>query len=249
MPGWFRRHKADDLTIKYYFISICLYVIRRERYTYDMQTTTHLTLLAALWILYGIIHSTLASRRCKSWFSAHFPAGFRAYRLSFNLVSLLLLAPPLWLLLSYPGETLWHWPPMAGWLLDAAAVAAVAGFLGTMGSYDTGEFLGLSQLRGTVPGVDDQAPMSLSWAHRFVRHPWYFFSLVIVWTREMNAAMLVSVLMLTLYLAAGSRLEEKKLLLLYGEPYRRYMQRVPGLIPLPWRYLHRNEVKEVLKGD
>lgn len=211
-----------------------------------MQASTHLTLLAAIWILYGIIHSALASRQCKAWFKTRFPDGFRAYRLTFNLLSLILLVPPLWLLLSYPGEMLWHWPPLAGWLLDAAALAAVAGFILTMRSYDTGEFLGVSQLRSTAPDVDDQAPMSLSWAHRFVRHPWYFFSLVVIWTREMNAAMLLSALVLTLYLVAGSRLEEKKLVMLYGERYRRYMRRVPGLIPLPWRYLRRRQMKEII---
>lgn len=214
-----------------------------------MNPVTQLTLLAICWILYGIIHSVLASRACKGWFKAQFPDRFRVYRLGFNLFSVALLVPPLWLMFTYPGESLWHWPPAAGWLLNLAALAALAGFIAMMGSYDTREFFGFKQLRNKTTEVDDQAPMSLSWAHRFVRHPWYFFGLVLIWTREMNAALLLSAIILTLYLVAGSRLEEHKLVLLYGEPYRRYMQRVPSLIPLPWRYLRRWQVSEILGVD
>ncbi|MDT8386431.1 MAG: hypothetical protein RQ736_02880 [Thiogranum sp.] len=211
-----------------------------------MGALTHLTLLASVWILYAAIHSILASGTCKTWFQRHFPKGFRAYRLTFNLGSILLLIPPLWLLLAYPGEPLWQWPDVAGWLLNIAALAAVAGFFTTLGSYDMAEFIGTRQLADRRTSVNDQAPMGLSWAHRFVRHPWYFFGLVIIWTREMNAALLLSAVILTLYLVVGSRLEEKKLVLLYGDTYRRYMQRVPGLIPRPWRYLRRSQVQEIL---
>ena len=43
--------------------------------------------------------------------------------------------------------------------------------------------------------------------------------------------MLVSAVLLTLYFVVGSHLEEKKLAAFHGDIYRRYMQRVPGLIP------------------
>ena len=36
--------------------------------------------------------------------------------------------------------------------------------------------------------------MSLSPLHRWVRHPWYFLGLLILWTQEMNAALLVTAL-------------------------------------------------------
>ena len=210
-----------------------------------MQPVTHLLLLATAWLLYGILHSLLASRRCKVWFRARYPHGYRGYRLAFNLLSLLLLAPPLWLLSTYSGETLWHWPTTMRWLFDAAALAAIAGFVSTISAYDSGEFFGISQLRSDVPEVDDQAPMSLSWAHRYVRHPWYFFGLVIIWTREMNAALLLSAVVLTLYLLIGSRMEERKLLSIYGERYRRYMREAPGLVPRPWRFLSRKQAEQL----
>ncbi len=88
--------------------------------------------------------------------------------------------------------------------------------------------------------------MRLSTAHRFVRHPWYFLGLIIIWTREMNTAFLLTAVILTLYLLLGSRLEENKLLARYGDQYRRYQVSVPTLIPRPWRYLSRQQAEEIL---
>ncbi|MCO6411645.1 MAG: DUF1295 domain-containing protein [Thiogranum sp.] len=211
-----------------------------------MSSAAHLMLLAAAWVLYGLVHSFLAGHACKAWVKKRFPTGFRAYRLTFNLAALLLLSVPLALLFSYPGDPLWRWPGIWGWLADAAALAAIAGFAATYKIYNTGEFLGTSQLRKAPATLDDQAPMSVSWAHRFVRHPWYFLGLVIIWTREMNAALLVSAVVLTLYLFIGSRLEERKLVGIYGEQYRDYQRRVPAMIPLPWRYLSRREAERLM---
>jgi protein-S-isoprenylcysteine O-methyltransferase Ste14 len=212
-----------------------------------MSNTLHLTLLAIAWMFYGFLHSLLASHACKTAFRHRFPDAFRFYRLGYNLLAVLLLLPPLWLLFAYQGEPLWRWPPLLRWAADFAALAAIAGFLWTTRSYDTGEFLGFRQVSENRPAVDEQQPMSLSVAHRFVRHPWYFFFFFLVWTREMNAALLLSALILTLYVLIGSRQEEKKLLACYGTQYRSYQAAVPGLIPRPWRYLSKRKADEILR--
>jgi len=53
--------------------------------------------------------------------------------------------------------------------------------------------------------------------------------------------MLVSALAITLYFVLGSRLEERKLIAVHGDTYRRYRAKVPGLLPLPWKRLSREE--------
>lgn len=219
-----------------------------------MTPAVHLILLTLAWSLYGLVHSGLASPFSKAWFRTHFPRRFPAYRLIFNIIAVVLLVPPLWLLFSYAGEPLWQWPRAVRWFADAAALAAAAGFLWTFRIYDGGELLGIAQLRrarqevGEQTPVLDRAPMQLSWAHRFVRHPWYFFGLVIVWTREMNAALLITAGCLTIYLLLGSRREERDLIARYGERYRYYRERVPALIPSPWRYLSREQADRLRRA-
>lgn len=210
-----------------------------------MNETSQLILLALCWLAYGGLHSLLAAEGCKSWVRKRFPDGYRGYRLAYNLLAGLLLIIPGWLLLSYPGRALWTWPAPVALVMDAAALLAVGGFVWSTRFYDNREFLGISQL-SIQAGDDVTPPMRISSAHRWVRHPWYFLGLVVIWTREMNAALLISALCLTLYLIAGAHLEEHKLIARYGQAYRRYRNRVPGLIPLPWRRLSEAEAALIL---
>ena len=76
-----------------------------------------------------------------------------------------------------------------------------------------------------------------------MRHPWYFFGLVLLWTRDMSATTLLTSVLVTLYFVIGSRMEERKLLVYHGDAYRRYMARVPALIPRPWKTLTREEAE------
>ena len=123
---------------------------------------------------------------------------------------------------------------------------AVAGFLVTLKGYDGSEFIGLRQWRDGEQRVEDQEQFKLSPLHRFVRHPWYALGLVLVWTREMTVAWFLTAILVTLYFVLGSRMEERKLEAYHGEIYREYRRRVPGLIPLPWRWLDKNEARRLV---
>ena len=207
----------------------------------------NIILLAFCWLGYFALHSALASLAVKRWVAAAWPQRMSYYRLAFNLLASLLLLPILWLIYHDSGPWLWHWQDAAAWLANGLALAALLGFWLSLKSYDMQEFLGLRQLQLNVRKVEDQEHFHLSPFHRYVRHPWYFFGLVLIWTRDMNATTLLSGVFITLYFVIGSRLEEKKLLVYHGDTYRRYMARVPGLIPLPWKTLTAEEAKALVK--
>jgi protein-S-isoprenylcysteine O-methyltransferase Ste14 len=202
-------------------------------------------LLLFCWIAYFALHSILASLAVKRRVATVYPNLMPYYRLVFNILAVLLLLPILWLTYRDPGPMLWRWQGIAAWLANGLALTAIFGFWLTLKSYDMQEFLGLRQLKSHVRRAEDQEHFHLSWIHRYVRHPWYFFGLVLVWTRDMNAATLLSGAMITVYFIVGSRFEEKKLLVYHGETYRRYMARVPGLLPLPWKSLTAEEAEEL----
>ena len=79
-----------------------------------------------------------------------------------------------------------------------------------------------------------------------MRHPWYSLGLVIVWTRDMDPAFLITAVMITLYFVLDSGLDERKLLVYHGEVYRRYRRLVPGLIPSPWRFLTQEQARGLI---
>lgn len=209
------------------------------------STALNLVFLAGGWIAYGVLHSVLASLTLKRWLSRRLPGLMPAYRLVYNAVAVGLILPLLWFTYSLPGPALWAWHGPWGWLANILAAGAIAGFLWSLRYYDGAEFLGLRQLLRGEHAPEDQEHLHLSPLHRVVRHPWYSFGLVILWTRDMNAPLLVTAAALTLYLVIGSRLEERQLIAYYGDAYREYRRRVPALIPLPWKRLDSTTAKRL----
>ena len=206
----------------------------------------NLIFLSLFWLGYFVVHSTLASLRVKNWFALRYPQQMPFYRLGFNFLALFTLLPLLWLLID--GPTLWAWRGVSAWLSNGLALAALLGFVASLNYYDGQAFTGLRQWKERTRRVEDPERFQLSPFHRYVRHPWYFFGLVLIWTRDMNASMLLSCIMMTIYFVIGSRLEERKLVAAYGDSYRRYMQRVPGLFPVPWKSVSAKEAAEFVEA-
>lgn len=204
--------------------------------------------LALGWCAYALLHSLLAALGVKAWVARCWPACAPWYRLAYNLLAALLLLPLLRATWTIPGDWLWRWDGIWAWLANGLAMAACAGFYFSTRHYDMGEFLGTRQLHEQAMQVDRKEGFVISPFHRFVRHPWYSFGLVLIWTRDTNPAWLVSALAITLYFIVGAHFEERKLLALHGERYRRYMARVPALLPLPWKRLTAAEAEELMQG-
>ncbi len=199
----------------------------------------HLLWLAALWLAYFALHSLLASLTVKGWVARRRPEWMRAYRLTFNGVAVLTLIPPLALTFLWRGESLWRWDGPWRFVSWGLQGLALLGFVWSLRHYDTAEFLGTRQWRAHSHSVADQESLHLSPLHRWVRHPWYALGLVLIWTRDMDPALLLTATLATLYFLLGSRLEERKLLSYHGPAYAEYRRLVPALVPVPWRHLSR----------
>lgn len=203
-----------------------------------------LLILTLLWAGYFSSHSWLATIAVKATVRVRFPQIYPYYRLIYNIFSIVLILPILIIIWRYPGNLLWQWQGIGQWLMNIIALAALTGFAYSMRFYDGKTFLGLRpNSENRISAADE--PFTLSPLHRYVRHPWYSFSLVLIWSRDMSAAWLVSCIMISLYLVIGSRLEERKLIQEYGDSYRQYLTHVPGLIPLPGQSLSATEAAAI----
>lgn len=188
-------------------------------------------LISGLAVAYGMLHSLLASRACKRWIRTRFgPPVDRFYRLGYNLLAIVSFLPVLALLAWRPGDVIyrlgipWNAIAVAGQLLAATLLG-----IGLLQS-DAWSFLGLRQL--THP-EQSPSPLVVSGLYRWVRHPLYSAGLAFIWlTPWMTSGLLGLNLVLTAYVIAGSRLEERRLLAEFGVSYREYQRQVPSLIPL-----------------
>lgn len=210
------------------------------------QLNNHHIVMIILWMLYFSIHSLFASLRFKQFILLSYPGIMPWYRLIFNILAMLLLIPPVFLMLMYPGELVWQWSGNWRYLANSLALLAIAGFIFSLRSYDSSEFIGTRQLKEGRKDIKERESFHLSVFHRYVRHPWYAFALVLIWTRDMYISYLISAILMSLYFIIGSYLEEKKLIAFHGDQYRLYRKYVAALIPLPWRILSAQKAAEIV---
>ena len=112
---------------------------------------------------------------------------------------------------------------------------AIAGFIWGVRALRTFDPFGRNPIVARLRGGQLRPPaFDLGGPYLWVRHPLYFFSLVLIWSAPVVSSdrLLFNVLW-TLWIVLGSHLEEKDLVAEFGERYRRYQERVPML--LPWR--------------
>lgn len=189
----------------------------------------HHVFLAVCWVLYGVLHSVLASIGVKKSVQEKLPGLFRYYRLFYTLFAAFTLAALLWYQVSLSS-------PM---LFTPTVFSNVAGgFIGTAGLLLMGVcikkyFLSLSGLRSLF----QEAPASelmIKGVHRYMRHPLYTGTFLFIWGLWVllpTVSLLIADGVITAYTLLAIRLEEQKLVAEFGDQYRKYQQSVPKLIP------------------
>lgn len=184
---------------------------------------------------YGIFHSLTASppfkRLMRRWMGA---AYHRSYRLIYNFFSVVTLIPILLTVRLHPGLRLYQLA--LPWTLATTALQLAGLLIVVFGLIQTGpfQFMGLRQLFGS--SRQDEEVLAISGLHGWVRHPLYTGGLLFIWaTPIMTTGILALNLGLSAYILIGSHFEEKRLATESGDRYRSYQEKVPRLIPRPWK--------------
>lgn len=199
-----------------------------------------MTIFIFSFIIWAVIHSITADARVKTWTKDRIGAQAYAglYRLGYNLFAFISILPVLAVLWAQvPNTLLWRIPDSFIWLAWLLQFIGLVGLIVALLQTDVWEFVGVRQAVNYFRGKDHLPPAKLvtDGLYAFVRHPLYFFSLLILWPNPVVTwqTLLLNV-MATIYLWAGSRVEEKRLTAVFGDAYKTYKQRVPGLLPLKW---------------
>jgi hypothetical protein len=121
------------------------------------------------------------------------------------------------------------------WFIRAIFLAALPGFVWSAWSIPRFDPLGVDPIKARLRGREPKAwSFAVRGPYRWVRHPQYFFTLVILWASpDLTADRLLLDGMFTVWIVLGTMLEERDLIEDFGEDYVEYRQHVPMLIP--WR--------------
>ena len=186
--------------------------------------------LGAMWAVWCSLHSLFITSPVKTSAKERLGSRFKWYRLVYNLLSLITVAPIVLYLQWIRGEYVFVWDdsllPVKYIFWCVSVVLIVGGIL----SYDIREFLGLQQLKVNSSSVNEER-FVVKGIHRWVRHPWYSAVFVLLWARDLTKADIVTAVVLSIYVLVGTYLEERRMVGSFGDEYRKYKSEVPAYIP------------------
>jgi methanethiol S-methyltransferase len=195
-------------------------------------------LLAALWIVWCVVHSGMISITVTGFFRRRLGSYYRFYRVFYNFLAVATVIPVILHAESLQEHVLFRWEGFLIVLKVLLLILAVLLFWAGARHYDMLQFLGLRQIStGASHGVlSSSGKLDTSGILGATRHPWYLAAIMLVWAdyRSLTAATLITNVILTVYLVTGTILEERKLVIELGEEYREYQRQVPMLFPLKW---------------
>jgi methanethiol S-methyltransferase len=180
-------------------------------------------------LLWGLIHSLLASHKAKELAGRIFGQGVnRIYRLAYNIFSGVSFVAVLAVMFIIPDRRLYDVAlPWSIFMIVGELLAVIALAIG-LHQTDAWEFLGLRQLGD----FEMSSGLTTSGLYRFVRHPLYTAGLVFIWLLPVMTVNILAInLGLTGYIVIGAYFEERKLLSEFGQVYANYMASTPMLIP------------------
>lgn len=188
----------------------------------------------ALLGLFAVQHSVMARRGFKRWSVRLVPAAIE--HSTYVLLASACLAA---LMLGWQPVEATVWDLSAPWLRTLLIAISCLGWglvLGSTFLIDHWDLFGIRQVVNAFRG-NRSAPYRFVTpaCYRLVRHPIYLGFLVAFWVAPtMTAGHFAFALSGTTYILIGIRLEERDLIAVFDDEYRRYRRRVPMLLP-HWR--------------
>jgi methanethiol S-methyltransferase len=118
------------------------------------------------------------------------------------------------------------------WSFRAVFFLAIAGQVWGIWSLKSADLFGTESVLRRSDATPPPAPMVVRGPYRWVRHPLYLTTLLMIWSYpDLTADRLLFNVLFTSWIIVGTVLEERDLVSDYGDLYRNYQRAVPMLVP------------------
>jgi protein-S-isoprenylcysteine O-methyltransferase Ste14 len=191
-------------------------------------------LIALLWTGYCSLHSFLISIRFTDLMTRLLKNYYAFYRIFYVFISLVLLIP----LINYTAQLDNNVIIIYGPSLNIIRYVLISGsllmfFWAFFLNYDSLSFFGIRQALnfGKIKKINPSEEVKRNGLLGIVRHPMYLSLIIYLWCQTFRMSDIVVNIVLTIYIIIATRLEEKKLVLEFGDTYVKYQQEVPMFIP------------------
>jgi methanethiol S-methyltransferase len=190
--------------------------------------------VASLWIGYCALHSFLISTGFTNLMVRLLKNYYAFYRLFYVLFSFVLLIP----LINLTGQSDTRIIISYNYPLSIIQYVLVWGsllmfFWAFFFNYDSLSFFGIRQILN-LGRKEEKNPferIKRNGLLGIMRHPMYLALMIFLWCQTYRMMDIIINSVLTIYVIIGTILEEKKLVLEFGDAYVKYQQEVPMLIP------------------
>lgn len=186
------------------------------------------------WTAYCALHSYLISTGFTNFLMRVLKNFYSFFRLFYIIISLVLLVILIKYTHSLGEETIVTLSPTLTMICNILTAGTLIIFLWAFFlNYNALEFFGLKQIInfGKEKKINPEEALSKKGLLGIVRHPMYFALIIFLWVNIRSDVDLIVNSLLTVYVIIGTILEEKKLILEFGDIYIKYQQEVPMLIP------------------
>ena len=190
-------------------------------------------ILAVLWITFCVLHSVLISTSFTKILKQKTSDAYRFHRLFYNIFSIATLIPIALYTLSIKQQPFFVWDCYLIPLKYILQACGILFFIMGAQRYSFSQFAGIRQIRkGTYHNlINKTGNLSSRGILGAVRHPFYAGLFPLIWARDLDISFFIVNIILSVYLIIGTFLEERKLLLEFGDAYRDYQQKVSMLFP------------------
>ena len=183
-----------------------------------------------LCLLFFIQHSTMIRKSFRSRLNSVVPPYFQGILYTFASATVLICVVLFW---QNSGQAIVNLQGISRWLAHGIFFASLLGMMWSMYVLRSFDTFGIQPVLAHIRASNVQdMPLTIKGPYRWVRHPLYFFTLVLIWCcPDLTLDRLLFNTLFTVWIVIGTMLEERDLVAEFHEAYHDYQRKVPMLFP------------------